>query len=52
MLTALMELLGVGLIVLGLIAVRRAVRPADVKSLIGGTFLAAAGGARSGTERR
>jgi hypothetical protein len=45
------ELLGAGLIVFVLIAVRRAVEPADVKSLIGETFLAAAGGARTDTER-
>ena len=45
------ELLGVGLIVLVLVAVRHAVRPADVKSLIGETFLAATGGARTDAER-
>jgi hypothetical protein len=45
------ELLGVGLIVLVLIAVRRAVNPDDVKSLIGETFLAAVGDVRADQER-
>jgi hypothetical protein len=45
------ELLGVGLIVLMLVAARRAVKPADVKSLIGETFLVAAGSARADTQR-
>ena len=43
----LVELLGAGLIVFALIAIRRAVRPAEVKSLIGETFLTAVGGART-----
>ena len=46
------ELLGVGLIVLALVATRHATRPADVKSLIGETFLTAAGGARADHKRR
>ncbi len=48
---AIVELLGVGLIVLALVAARRAVKPADVKSLIGETFFTAVGGARSDTQR-
>jgi hypothetical protein len=47
----LVELLGVGLIVLVLVAARRAVTPAGVKSLIGETFLTAVGGARADAER-
>jgi hypothetical protein len=46
----LVELLGAGLIVFVLIAVRRAVNPADVKSLIGETFLTAVGGAPTDLE--
>jgi hypothetical protein len=46
----LVELLGAGLIVFVLIAVRRAVNPADVKSLIGETFLTAVGGAPNDLE--
>lgn len=44
----LVGLLGAGLIVL--IAIRRAVNPADVKSLIGETFLTAVGGAPTDLE--
>lgn len=45
------ELLGLGLIVLALVAARRVARPAEVKSLIGETFLAASGGIVSDRER-
>ena len=46
------ELLGAVLIVLLLVAVRRAAGPADVKSLIGETFTAAVGGAHADHRRR
>ncbi len=46
----LVELLGAGLIVFVLIVVRRAVKPAEVKSLIGETFLTAVGGASTDLE--
>jgi hypothetical protein len=41
----------VGLIVLGLIAARRAVSPADVRSLISETYLASLGGAHTDHKR-